>query len=188
MADNINFKKFFLIVLIASLIIGALTSILIFLFGEFSEVEIRILLTTFVIAATSLVGLVHSKIETEYVRVLGLTMLGIMFVITILTIWEVGDFEFFARSILTYIVLIALLAQAPWILKSHEKQAVQAMAIATFAFASILALMVILLIVDIVEFKELYYRFLGVFAVLYVLGLVLIPIFKKLFHESNSQL
>jgi hypothetical protein len=186
MGEMNDFKKFFLIALIVSMIVGALTSIFIFLFGEFSEVEIRILLTTLSIAVASLIGFFYSKIRTDYVRILGLIALGLMFLITLFSIWELTDGEVFLRGLGVYLVLIVLLAQAPWILKHHSKKIIRIAALTTFIFASILALMSILLIMEIAKFQEFYYRLLGVFGVLYLLGLVLIPILKKLVHETPA--
>lgn len=179
--DNIeNIKRFFLIALIASLLIMAAMSILIFLFGSLNEVEIKILLTMASISAASLLGILFSKMKTDYVRILGITIIGIMFIVTIGTIWEILNGEFFYKGILTSIILIILLIQSPWILRSQSDRILRSIAIATFVSASIIALMVIQLILDFVNFNEFYFRLLGVFGVLYLLGLILNPILKKI--------
>ena len=182
MEDSEDMKKFFLIVLIASLLVGAFTSILIFLFGNFTEVEVRILLTMTSISAASLVGIIYSKVKNDYVRVLGLTIIGVLFIIAVGAIWELFDGELFLRSLGTALVLMALIGQAPWILRPQKEKAVRGIAVATFICASIVALMIIQLILEFVDFNEFFYRLLGVFGVLYLLGLILIPIMKKLLH------
>lgn len=177
-----DIKRFFLIALIASLLIIAATSILIFLFGEFNEVEVRILLTMASISAASLLGILFSKFKTDYVRVLGIAIIGLMFIITLATIWKAFSWETFGRGLGISAVLIALLAQAPWVLKPQANKTLRSVGISTFISASIVALMVIQLILDFVDFNEFYFRLLGVFGILYILGLILHPILKKLLH------
>jgi len=182
MDNTEDVKRFFLIALIASLLVMAATSILIFLFGSFNEVEVRILLTMASISAASLLGILFSKIKTDYVRILGITIIGIMFVITVGTIWEILDEEFFYKGFLTSLILIVLLVQSPWVLRPQTDKTLRSIAIATFVSASIIALMVIQLILDFIDFDEFYFRVLGVFGILYLLGLILGPILKKLLH------
>ena len=177
-----DIKKFFLIALIGSLLVIAFTSILIFLFGSFNEVEVRILLTMVSISIASLLGIWFSKIKTDYVRTLGLAIIGIMFVITIGSIWEILDEEFFHKGLLISLILMALLIQSPWILKPQKDKTLYSIAVATFISASIVALMVLQIILDFINFNELYYRVLGVFGILYLLGLILNPILRKLIH------
>ena len=103
-----------------------------------------------------------------------------MFAITVGTIWEILDEEFFYKGFLTSIILLVLLIQSPWVLRPQTNKTLRSIAIATFVSASIVALMVIQLILDFVDFNEFYFRLLGVFAVLYLLGLILNPILKKI--------
>jgi hypothetical protein len=182
MNNTEDIKKFFLIALIASLLVLAATSILIFLFGSLNEVEVRILLTMASISVASLLGIFFSRLKTDYVRIISLTIIGIMFAVTVLAIWKIIDEEFFLKGIGISLVLIALLIQAPWILRPQNDKTLRSVAIATFICASIVALMVIQLILDFVNFNEFYFRLLGVFGVLYLLGLILGPILKKLLH------
>ena len=183
MDNTEDIKRFFLIALIGSLLVMAATSILIFLFGSFNEVEIRILLTMASISAASLLGILFSKIKTDYVRILGITIIVIMFAVTVGTIWEILDGEFFYKGFMTSIILLVLLIQSPWILRPQTNKTLRSVAIGTFVSASIVALMVIQLILDFVDFNEFYFRLLGVFAVLYLLGLILSPILKKILPQ-----
>jgi len=179
--DNIeDIKRFFLIALIASLLVVAATSIIIFLFGSFNEVEVRILMTMASISAASLLGILFSKIKIDYVRILGLMIIGILFVVAVGAIWELFNEEVFYKGFLISLILIALLIQSPWILRPQTNKTLRSVAIATFVSASIVALMVIQLILDFIDFNEFYFRLLGVFGVLYLLGLILSPILKKI--------
>jgi len=183
MDNTEDIKRFFLIVLIGSLLVAAATSILIFLFGNFNEVEVRILLTMASISAASLLGILFSRVKTDYVRVLGITIIGIMFVITLGTIWEILDEEFFFKGFMTSLILIVLLAQSPWVLRPQKDKTLRSIAIATFISASIVALMLIQLILDFIDFNEFYFRLLGVFGILYILGLIIGPILKKILPQ-----
>ena len=53
----VNLRKTFLITMIISLSISALIGIIIFLFGDFGDSEVKILLTTLSIGGFSLTGL-----------------------------------------------------------------------------------------------------------------------------------
>jgi len=181
MDNTEDIKKFFLILLVGSLLVLAATSILIFLFGHLqNELEMRILMTMGSISAASLVGILFSRIKTDYVRILGITIIAVMFAITVGTIWEILDGEFFYKGFLISLILIALLVQSPWVLRPQNNKTLRSVSIGTFVSASIVALMVIQLILDFIDFDEFYFRVLGVFGVLYLLGLILGPILKKI--------
>jgi len=178
-----DFKKAFLLLLIFSLIIGALISIFIFLFGQFHELEIRIILTTFSISIFSLLGMLFSRVNPDYARISDLIITSIMFVITILSIWNiVPDMDFY-KYLLTYFVLLILIGQAPFILREFEKLIVKISSILTFVFACILALMIILYIFDFTHFSETYFRVMGAIGVLYFLGLVVTPLLNRLLNK-----
>jgi len=184
MDNTEDIKRFFLIALIASLLVLAATSILIFLFGNLQgELEIKILMTMASISVASLLGILFSKIKTDYVRIFGLTIIGVLFVIAVGAIWELFDEEVFYKGFGIAVILIALLVQSPWILRQQTNKTLRSVAIGTFISASIVALMVIQLILDFVDFNEFYFRLLGVFGVLYLLGLILSPILKKILPQ-----
>jgi hypothetical protein len=52
-----NARRLFLYILIASVVLSALIGIAVLLFGDFGEVEIRVLFTTLTITVTSVCGL-----------------------------------------------------------------------------------------------------------------------------------
>jgi len=54
---NLNLKKFFLYLLIASVALSAILGIGVILFGDFGEFEMKILLTTLTVTITSILGL-----------------------------------------------------------------------------------------------------------------------------------
>lgn len=89
-----NLKKIFLYTLIGSVAVSAVLGIGVILFGEFGEFETRVLMTTFTITLTSILGLTcGAYYESKKAR--GLPVAGIAFSLTaaalgIYMIW-VGD-------------------------------------------------------------------------------------------------
>ncbi len=94
MADILHLKKVFLITMIISLILAALIGVVIFLIGNFSEVEMRILGTTASITIYSLIGLFFSWIsekgKMKYFPLGGLILTIFAFVCTVMLIWELN--------------------------------------------------------------------------------------------------
>ncbi len=92
MADVIHMKKVFLIIMIVSLILAALIGVIIFLIGDFTEVEKKLLGTTASITGFSLIGLFFSwmaeKLNSKYFSWGGLILVVFGFISSILLIWE----------------------------------------------------------------------------------------------------
>ncbi|MDP2695713.1 MAG: hypothetical protein Q8O87_00480 [bacterium] len=195
---NWDLKKTFLISLIASLSIGALIAIFIFLFTDgFGEAEIKILLTTLAIGFFSLTGLCSSALyerqKYKVVSVAGVITSLASFVITTGIIWEIIQWwnidEFPTKSWMILIVLsISLAHSSLLLLVQSEQKAVRISLIATLIFIALTATTLILMILyrfgDIDIF---YYRLLGVFAVLDVLGTIVTPILKKVYSVNQPQ-
>ena len=69
-----NPRKLFLYTLIASVALCALIGIAVMLFGEFGEFETKVLLTTFTVAVTSILGLAcGAYYESRHARMLPFT-------------------------------------------------------------------------------------------------------------------
>lgn len=60
--QDINFKKILLVTMIIYLVISALIGIIVFLFGEFWDTAIKLLLTTLIIGIYILTGLCSSSL------------------------------------------------------------------------------------------------------------------------------
>lgn len=185
MAKTNRLRNYFLWTLIAALSAGALLGILIFLFGEFGDIEIRLLVTTLAIGGFSLTGLCCSTIykhdELKTFSVLGMTTSVLGFIINLAGIWELWDADSTVRFMAAFIILsvafahtslLLLLTPATELIKNIQK--------ATIAAIGIVAAMLIGTVFNEFENSELYFRILGVFAILDVLGTILLPILNKI--------
>jgi len=194
MKENTNFKKVFLITMIISLSISALIGIIIFLLGDFGEIEARILLTTLTIGGFSLTALCNSALYDKHRYVpfstTGMIVAAIGFLITTLAIWEILDFSEIWKVIIISIILSVSIAHSSLLLLiKSRKTIVNVSLMLTLLFISIVALMLIILVLS--EFDmdfEFYYRLLGVFAILDVLGTIVTPIVLKVTSMNESQI
>lgn len=89
---NLNLKKFFLYLLIASVALSAILGIGVILFGDFGEFEMKILLTTLTITMTSILGLAcGAYLETKGRKILpfaGIIFSVISAALFIFFIWD----------------------------------------------------------------------------------------------------
>lgn len=191
MEQNFNFKKTFLITMIVSLSISALIGIFVFLFGDFGETEEKLLLTTLTIGGYSLTGLccsvLYEKRKFTTLALSGMVISIIGFLYTVLVIWEAIDLDDSWKVLIIFIVLAASTAHASLLLLiKTEKSLVNSALLATIIFISIVAFMLIILVLN--EFDdvgEFYFRLLGVFAILDVLGTIVTPILNKVYSVQH---
>jgi len=194
MRENTNFKKVFLITMIISLSISALIGIIIFLLGSFGEIEAKIIFTTLTIGGFSLTALCSSALYGKHRYVsfsaIGMIVAVIGFLITTLAIWEILDFDKVGKLIAILIILSASIAHSSLLLLiKSRKTIVNVLLMLTLLFISIVAFMLIILVLS--EFDmdfEFYYRLLGVFAILDVLGTIVTPIILKVTSMNESQI
>ena len=183
--QQFSIRRVFLISLIASLSISALIAIFVFLLGDFGETEIKLLLTTLTIGGYSLTGLCSSVLYDRK-KYLPLAFSGIIvsvlgFLVTVGAIWEIVDFDDIWKSVVIFIVLAFSIAHSSLLLLAQsDKNLVNTSLNTTIIFIVIVALMLIYLVLaEFDDVDEFYYRLLGVFAVLDVLGTIVTPILKK---------
>jgi len=184
--QQFSIRRVFLVSLIASLSISALIAIFVFLFGNFGETEFKLLFTTLTVGGYSLTGLCSSVLydRRKYLPLAfsGIIVSAIGFLITVGAIWEIVDFDDVWKSVIIFIILAVSIAHSSLLLLARStKNSVNVCLSATIIFIVIVALMLIYLVLN--EFPhrtdEFFYRLLGVFAVLDVLGTIVTPILKK---------
>jgi len=189
MITDFNFKKTFLITMIISLCISAIVGIFLFLFGNFGEIEIKILLTTLIIGGYSLTGLCCS-ILYEKRRFIPLALLGIIisvssFLYTIMMIWELINISEYKILIILIVLAVSTAHSCLILLIKSEKLVVNGVLLSVIILNSIIALMLIIFIIyDRNEFYF-YYRLLGVFSILDILGTIVAPILNKVYSIEN---
>jgi hypothetical protein len=176
-----NLKRIFLWGLISSLVSSGLLGIFIFLFADLHETLIKILFTTLDIGACSLAALCCSTILDTRFRALSVFGIGVSVLCMIHLIYTIWWFDKDANFdiLLSLVVVSASCAHICLILLTKTTtQTVMFVLGATVVFIATVGGMLLLLIWR-SEQGEFFYRLLGVFGILDVLGTIISPIMGK---------
>lgn len=151
--------------------------------GNFRETEFKLLLTTLTVGVYSLTGLCSSVLygRKKYITFafLGIIVSVLGFLMTVGTIWKIVDFNGVWKSVEIFIILAFSIAHSSLLLLARsDKNLINSCITATIGF--IIAVALILIYLVLAKDEVIYYRLLGVFAVLDVLGTIVTPILKKL--------
>lgn len=189
MAD-LDYKKYFLRTLIVALVVSAIIGIVIFLVGDFGETEIKLLFTTLAIGGFSLTGLssstIHTHREFKLFAVTGMLVSVIGFLMTIIAIWEIVDPDDMWQTVLVFVILALSIAHVSLLFQIRPKSKnIKYTLIGTIVFISIVALMLIKSTINKFEENEFYFRLLGVFAILDVLGTIATPILNRITEQKE---
>lgn len=175
--------RLLLIVAIAALSLAAFVAVGIFLFGEFGESEVRILLTTIAIAGFSLTAMAATtalRIGPRGIAEAGVTASAIGFVLTLFLIWRDTPSSLLGRSVAALIVLAAEFAfVALFLPRRPEHRGVAAVRSLTTALSVLVSAMILAIVIFEWQPDELYVRLLGSAAVLTVLGMLVVPILRR---------
>ena len=187
---DLNYKKFFLRTFIIALSISAFIGIVIFLVGDFGETEMKVLGTTLAIGGYSITGLcsstIHNRNEFRSFSVIGMLISVFGFFFTITAIWEIIDFDRFWQILVIFTVLAVSVAHVSLLLQIRPKtNNIKYSLIATIIFISIVALMLIKSAINKFEDSEFFFRLLGVFVILDVLGTIAISILNKITDKKE---
>lgn len=182
-----NIRKLFLYSLISSLSISALVAIFIFLFGNFGEIEFKLLITTLSVGGFSLTGLCSSLIlakkNLSYVAYSGILCSITGFLLSTLILWGELSEAFYFKLLLIFIIASFSTAHSSLLLLAlKNKKMVDTITVITIIFITLVALMLVYLVLNLDNGipGEFYFRMLGVFAVLDILGTITTPIIRKL--------
>jgi hypothetical protein len=186
----LNYKKLFLSTLIIALSISAAIGIFIFLTGDFGDTQSRILATTVAIGGFCLTGLcssiIHHRDHLKAFSVFGMITSVVGFVVAFAAIWNVIDFEDVWQALLILIILSITLAHISLLLILRPKNiGIKTTLVTTIVFISIVSLMLIYSTICEFDEDEFYYRILGVFAILDVLGTITTPILNKISESKD---
>lgn len=187
--SDIDFKKYFLKTLVIALSISALIGIFIFLVGDFGETEIRLLLTTLTIGGYSFTGLcsatIQNRNDVKYFSIIGMVISVIGFLLTIGAIWEFVDFDDIWKAMIIFIILSVAIAHVSLLLQIRLKtDNIKYLLIGTVVCISLVALMLIKSTLTEFDESELYFRLLGVFSILDVLGTIATPILNRITEKN----
>ena len=190
--ENLNYKKYFIITLIVALSISALIGIIIFLFGDFGEIEIQLLLTTLSIGGYSLTGLcssiIYNRKDLKAFSIYGMLISIIGFISTIMAIWEIFDFENLWKTIAILIILTVGTAHASLLLQIKTNiEKVKLLMTVTISLISVICLMLIYSTINEFSENEFYYRMLGMIGILVVLGTIITPMLNNLDFKNDKK-
>jgi hypothetical protein len=167
-----------------ALCLAGLVSIGIFLFGTFGETETRLLATALAVAGYSLTGLAATMRVGRrpfWLAPLGIGVSSIAFGLMVVLIWSDPEGDLLGRAAGSVTVVAVAIAHASLLLPRHaDQRAAKAVLAGTLAASTVLATMLVVLMLFALEPGERYLRWLGVFAVLTVLGTLLVPLLRKM--------
>jgi hypothetical protein len=180
-------KRLFYGVLIASLCLIALIAIAAILGGDFGETEARVVGTVLGIAvysATSFaqVPLLERRPDLAWLAWCGIAASAIGFVVVVSAIWSESDSSGTWRSATIFLVIAVSLANTAVLISRRrpgDGPAVRMVLGLTIGAVATLALLLIAELSEHGTHGESFYRLLGVVAVLWVLGMLLLPILRK---------
>ncbi|MBL8181163.1 MAG: hypothetical protein JNL64_06075 [Blastocatellia bacterium] len=181
-----NLKRLFLYTLIGSVAVSALIGIGVILFGNFGELEVRVLMTTLTITVTSILGLANGAYyesgRGKMLGTVGIVVSVIAAVMSLLIVWDIfDDYENYIKASLTAMLFA--------ISTSHLSLLSLARLDRRFEWSNMAARIVIGALVGLLLFLiwfmpegdgEILARVMGVLAILIATLTVVTPVFHKL--------
>ncbi|NYF11060.1 membrane-associated HD superfamily phosphohydrolase [Leifsonia sp. AK011] len=189
-----------IVFVIVSLALAALLGIVTLLTGEFGEVESKILLTTLLTAAFAITSLCHLAVVGRALRVVGFVGiaasalalgLGLALIWVSWDTWN-GTWDVILKSFVVLAIASASLAQANLLLllAARRQRIIRTGLIVTLAAVALLATLVSLSILTNGEIPgndgDFYWRFVGVVAIVDVLGTIVLPVLGRVFRAGTT--
>ena len=183
-----NYKRLFLRILILALIASAGMGIAIFLFGSFDLLEFNLILTTLAVGGYSLTGLCCAAIHKKWrlFSYIGMIVSVCALALAIFTIWEFTYFDTWKALIISIILSVGTSHISLLLLIEPKDITVKRVQEFTILFIIVVAIMLIASTLNEFSDDEFYFRILGVFAILDVLGTITTPILNKMASDKNK--
>lgn len=181
-----NLKRLFLYLLIGSVAVSAAVGIGVILFGNFGELEVRVLMTTLTVTVTSIFGLAcGAYYETGRGRSLplaGLVLTVIAASMTFLIIWDVlDDSKTFVKTSVTFMLLAVSASHLSLLSLARLDRRFAWSRIAAFVFVcTLVAILLFLIWVEPDSSSDAVSRIIGVLSILVAAVTVITPVFHKL--------
>ena len=178
-------KKILLNCFVGSLGLGAVLAILIFLIGKFGEIELDLLFTSMTIGLYSLFGLccgiLYDKTRYKSFSLIGLSLCVIAALYTIGVIWEIIAFDDVIKwSVIVFIISASVAHISLLLLVETRKFGLTYLRGATICLSILVAaLLIFLLLRDLENIDNLFYRLLGILTVLDMCGTIITPIYAR---------
>ena len=190
--QSLNLKKLFLYLLIASVAFSALMGIGVILLGNFGEIESKILLTTFIITVTSILGLAcGAYLETKRGDVLPIS--GIVMAIASAILWiiftwlTIGNEKIFVKIALTTTLLATVCSHISLLSIARLDRKFQwSLYAAHFADWSLTAILLTIIWADFQSSSGIIERTIGVLSIVIAALTVMTPVFHKLSHQTAN--
>ncbi len=189
-----------IVFVIVSLSLAALFGIVTLLTGQFGEVESKILLTTLLTAAFAITSLCHLAVVGRALRIVGFVgiaasvlalALGLALIWVSWSTWN-GTTDVVLRSFMVLAIVSGSLAQANLLLllAARQQRIIRVGLIVTLGAIALLAALVSLSILTQGEIPgddgDFYWRFVGVVAIVDVLGTIVLPVLGRVFRGVTS--
>jgi hypothetical protein len=192
MPSKSSLKRYLITAIIASLVVSALMGILVILLGTFGTIQAKILLSTIVIGVFSITGLANIRnlesMHTSYRRFawlsIGFSLLAILFTLSI--IWVSVEHTPW-RPTLVFFVLAVSTAHASLLLPSRLRSTAldAAVTLTLSCIAFVAGFLIYLIVGGNADIGAFFYRLLGVFAILDVLGTIVTPILARVIPKDE---
>jgi hypothetical protein len=186
--SNINLKKFFLYLLITSVGASALIGIGVILFGNFGELEVKVLLTTLTVTVTSILGLACGAYlesgRSKPMPVTGIVCAIVSAIMWIVVVWHTGQpIEWFMKTVATVTLLAVSCSHLSLLsLARLEKKFIWSRYAVYIVVVCLTAFLLFLIWNERKLDEELVGRVVGVLSILVASLTVITPIFHKLSH------
>jgi hypothetical protein len=189
---NINLKKFFLYLLIASVALSALIGIGVILLGNFGELETKVLLTTMTVTITSILGLAcGAYLETGRGKILPIA--GIAFAVVSCALWiflvwyGTVHQDFFAKTLLSLTLLAASCSHLSLIsLARLDKRFLWSNYAVQIAVWMLTAFLLYLIWIEKHFESDFIPRVIGVLSIIIAALTITTPVFHRLSNQSSK--
>lgn len=184
--DDINPRRLFLYLLIASVAVSALFGIGVILFGDFGSFEVRVLMTTLTITATSILGLACGACleagRGRILPILGIALSLVSALMLFLVIWDVlDDSEVFVKSaVTTSLIAVSCSHLSLLSIARLDKRFAWSWSAAFVCVWLLAAILLYILWFKPDSSSDLVSRIIGVLSILIAAATVLTPVFHRL--------
>jgi hypothetical protein len=191
---DIGLRRLFLYLLIGSVAVSAVVGIGVILLGNFGHIEVRVLMTTLTVTATSVCGLAcGAYYETgrgKRLPMAGIALSIVAALMCFLIIWDaLDDSEVFIKSFLTATLLAAGCSHLSLLSLARLDKRFAWTRVAAAACVSLLAaILLYILWFEPSGDSDLVYRVLGVLAILVASITVVTPVLHKLSSATDDAL
>ncbi|MEQ1737683.1 MAG: hypothetical protein ABL886_14920 [Rhodoglobus sp.] len=197
-----DLRRIAIVFILVSLSLAALVGIVTLLTGSFGEVQGKIMLTTLLVAGFSITALCHLAVVGRALRIVGfagIAMSAFALAAGTVLIWGAFDnwdtaWENVLKAFAVFGVLAVSLAHANLLLLLEERKS-PLLRVGLFVTVGLIALLAVLILLPILtdgnipDDNESYWRFMGVVAILDVLGTIVLPVLARFgrFAQGGDQ-